>query len=108
VRFVNRTAGPGASVYALNAEQMNAYSVGSLFGDHLGELPFGRAERLARRPSALRVSLEAMDADYLIWPRGTGADTASAEWGRSFERLYSDSAAEVFRVRPRPQFEGRR
>jgi hypothetical protein len=107
VRFVNRIAGSRGSVYAMNAEQMNAYSVGSLFGDHLGELPFSRAGQLARRPSALRLSLETIDADYLLWPRGTSVDTSSTEWSRSFERLYSDPSAEVFRVRPRPESEAR-
>jgi hypothetical protein len=99
VRFVNRTAGPGEAVYLLHGENMHALAKPRLLGDYTGELPFSRVEQLARNPGALRVCLRTAGADYLVLRADRGVETQSGLWQESFDRIYEDPAAEVFRVR---------
>jgi hypothetical protein len=99
LHYLDRTARPGATVYGMYAERMHSLSRLTVTGDHTGELPFERAARLARSPARFHAALRTVGAEYLLWPRDAGRVDAGAGWQRYFERVYSDSVAEVFVLR---------
>lgn len=93
LRFLEKTAGPGHTVYAYNAAEGAYYWPGRYLGDLFGPYRNQFIGPLFRQPDRLARRLRSFGADYLLVDRGTRFEPSA-----SFELIYQNETERLYRI----------